>query len=73
MGVRLWMRLFATTLLVLSIQAGTALADQSRPGRPALFFAASLRTPSVCANITYAKTILLMRSKSCSAKSCSTP
>ena len=33
MGVRLWMRLFATTLLVLSIQAGTAFADQSRPGR----------------------------------------
>ena len=33
MGVRLWMRLFATTLLVLSIQAGTAFADQARPGR----------------------------------------
>lgn len=32
MGVRLWMRLFAITLLLL-LQAGMVLAEQSRPGR----------------------------------------
>ena len=33
MGVRLWMCLFATSLLLLSVQTGTALAEQNRPGR----------------------------------------
>lgn len=32
MGVRLWMRLFTITLLLLSLQAGAALAEQPRPG-----------------------------------------
>ena len=32
MGVRLWMRFSAITLLLLSLQAGTALAEQNRPG-----------------------------------------
>ena len=33
MGVRLWMRLFAITVLLLMFQAGAAFAEQSRPGR----------------------------------------
>ena len=33
MGVRLWMRLSAITLLFLALQTGAVLADQSRPGR----------------------------------------
>lgn len=33
MGVRLWMRLIAITLLMLSFSVGIALAEQSRPGR----------------------------------------
>lgn len=33
MGVRLWMRLIAITLLLLAAQAGVVLADQNRPGR----------------------------------------
>lgn len=33
MGFRLWMRLIAVTLVLLSLSAGIALAEQSRPGR----------------------------------------
>ena len=33
MGVRLWMRLFAITVLLLSFSAGIVFAEQSRPGR----------------------------------------
>ncbi|NJC87394.1 MAG: hypothetical protein FIB02_02505 [Desulfuromonas sp.] len=33
MGVRLWIRLSVITLVLLSLSAGTVLADQSRPGR----------------------------------------
>ena len=33
MGVRLWMRLSAITLLLLALQTGVVLADQTRPGR----------------------------------------
>jgi len=32
MGFRLWMRLFAITLVLLSLSAGIVLAEQARPG-----------------------------------------